>query len=71
MKKQEKLLHSSEKKEKKDTIKNKLIIKRKKSVIKFEQDKTSLNKIWPPQFFFVACLYAITTVKVRKTQYAK
>ena len=57
---------------KKDTIKkHKLIIKRKKSVIKFEQDKTSLNKIWPPQFFFVACLYAITTVKVRKTQYAK
>jgi len=49
--------------------KHKLIIKRKESVIKFEQDKTSLNKIWPPQFFFVACLYAIT-VKVRK-QYAK
>ena len=55
MKKQEKLLHSSEKKEKKDTIKNKLIIKRKKSVIKFEQDKTSLNKIWPPNFF--CCMF--------------
>ena len=31
-------------------------MKRKKSVIKFEQDKTSLNKIWPPQFFF-CCMF--------------
>jgi len=54
MKKQEKLLHSSEKKMKKDTIKNtSLLSNEKKSVIKFEQDKTSLNKIWPPQFFLL------------------
>jgi len=33
--------------------KHKLIIKRKESVIKFEQDKTSLNKIWPPNSFLL------------------
>ena len=65
MKKQEKLLHSSEKKEKKDTIKNKLIIKRKESVIKFEQDKTSLNKIWPPNC--LCCMFICNYCESKKT----
>ena len=57
MKKEEKLLHSSEKKrknEKKDTIKTtQAYYQTKKSVIKFEQDQASLNKIWPPKFFLL------------------
>ena len=68
MKKQEKLLHSSEKKrkkKKKGTIKSKLIIKRKESVIKFEQDKTSLNKIWPPTFF--CCMFICNYCESEKT----
>jgi len=67
MKKQEKLLHSSEKKRKKKKRyhKNKLIIKRKESVIKFEQDKTSLNKIWPPTFF--CCMFICNYCESEKT----
>ena len=57
MKKEEKLLHSSEKKRKNEKRYHKnntsLLSNEKKSVIKFEQDQASLNKIWPPNFFLL------------------